>query len=222
VERLSIHVAASQEALRFKWIESEKAGVDLGDFAIRRWFREHWWGFLRARWIEHLQGKRFWIELDRGDFGLLQREFLDRPVLLDRVLDRFKVGQDNLDVLVWAAEWGIPTEPVIEILMALDVNSRRLVNQICGPDEARPPVTIDPTWLNWNGGTVMRLAWAIALEDYLEALPILGDALEEAGCADATILEHCRVTDQNARWSWVVDAILEVAWSLRKKEHATR
>src|SRR4051812_36825629 len=53
-----------QEALRFRWIESEKPGHDLGEAAIRRWVRCHWRGYLRARWLEHLQGKRFWVELD--------------------------------------------------------------------------------------------------------------------------------------------------------------
>ena len=77
MEKSSVYVDGEQEALRFKWIESEKAGCDLGEAAIRRWVQCHWWGYLRARWLEHLQGKRFWVELDRGDFGLLQRKFHD-------------------------------------------------------------------------------------------------------------------------------------------------
>ena len=85
----SVFVDGEQEALRFKWIESEKAGFDLGETAIRRWVQCHWWGYLRARWLEHLQGKRFWVELDRGDFGLLQRKFVENTLLLDRILDRF-------------------------------------------------------------------------------------------------------------------------------------
>src|SRR5438093_1516458 len=122
----SVYADGEQEALRFKWIESERAGHDLGEAAIRRWVQCHWWGFLRARWLEHLQGKRFWVELDRGDFGLLQEKFQEYGVLLDRILDRLKEGKENLDVIVWAQEWGIPAEPVHEILVALDINSRRL------------------------------------------------------------------------------------------------
>src|SRR5947209_5656919 len=97
MEKSSVYFEGEQEALRFKWIESEKAGCDLGEAAIRRWVQCHWWGYLRARWLEHLQGKRFWVELDRGDFGLLQREFVESTVLLDRILDRLKAGQENLD-----------------------------------------------------------------------------------------------------------------------------
>src|SRR5207245_5575586 len=95
MEKSSVYVDGEQEALRYKWIESEKAGCDLGEAAIRRWVQCHWWGYLRARWLEHLQGKRFWVELDRGDFGLLQRKFHDNTLLLDRILDRLKAGRSE-------------------------------------------------------------------------------------------------------------------------------
>ncbi len=129
MEKCSVYAEGEQEALRYKWIESEKAGRDLGEAAIRRWVKEHWWGYLRARWLEHLQGRRFWVELDRGDFGLLQRRFHDHTLLLDRILDRLKAGQENLDILIWAQDWGIPTGPVLLILEALDINSRRLAHR---------------------------------------------------------------------------------------------
>src|SRR5208282_158617 len=126
MEKCSVYIESEKEALRYKWIESEKAGCDLGEAAIRRWVKEHWWGYLRARWLEHLQGRRFWVELDRGDFGLLQREFHDNTLLLDRILDRLKSGKENLDLILWAQEWNIPVDPVLKILEALDINSRRL------------------------------------------------------------------------------------------------
>jgi hypothetical protein len=129
MEQSSVFVDGEQEALRYRWIESEKAGCDQGEAAIRRWVQNHWWGYLRARWIEHLQGKRFWVELDRGDFGLLQREFQDSTLLLDRILDRLKAGQENLDILLWAQTWNIPINAVIQVLETLDVNSRRLACQ---------------------------------------------------------------------------------------------
>ena len=94
----SVYVECEKEIQSYKWIESEKAGRDLGETAVRRWVKEHWWGYLRARWLEHLHGKCFWVELDRGDFGLLQRTFNENDVLLDRILDRIKAGQENLDI----------------------------------------------------------------------------------------------------------------------------
>ena len=129
MEKSSVYIESEQEALRYKWIESEKAGHDLGEAAIRKWVKEHWWGYLRARWLEHLQGKRFWVELDRGDFGLLQNQFQEKSLLLDRILDRLKSGQENLDIICWALDWGIATHAVLQILEALDINSRRLAHR---------------------------------------------------------------------------------------------
>jgi hypothetical protein len=123
--RMSVHHQGEEEAKRYKWIESEKAGRDLGEWAIRCWVREHWNGFLRARWLEHLQGRTYWIELDHDDYGLLQREFQDSR-LIDEILARLKAGQENLNVLVWALDVGLPMEEVLEILEALDINSRRI------------------------------------------------------------------------------------------------
>ncbi len=123
--RLSLHQCGEEEAQRFKWIESEKAGRDLGETAIRSWIGQHWNGFLRHRWLEHLQGKEFWIELDQGDFGLLQRAFR-ASALIDPILDHFKRGGENLDIILWAMQFGLPMNEVLEILEALDVNSRRI------------------------------------------------------------------------------------------------
>ncbi len=126
MQKCSIYEDCQRETDRHKWIESEKAGQDLGEQAVRQWVKQHWSGYLRARWLEHLQGRQFWIELDRGDFGLLTRRFLDKSLLLDRILDRLKSGQENLQVIVWAIDWHLPMNDVLEILTALDINSRRL------------------------------------------------------------------------------------------------
>jgi hypothetical protein len=40
-------------------------------------------------------------------------------------------------------------------------------------------------------------------------LPILADALEEAGCTDPEILGHCRGEEEHVRGCWVVDLILD-------------
>jgi hypothetical protein len=123
--RHSVHEQGIREALRHKWIESEKAGHDLGDSAIRSWVHKHWNGFLRARWLEHLEGKTFWIELDQHDYGLLQRGFTESP-LLDEVLYRLKSGEENLDLINWGIDENLDLVELIEILEVLDINSRRI------------------------------------------------------------------------------------------------
>ena len=125
----SVWVDCQREIDVFKWVESERAGRDLGEAAVRRWITEHWCGYLRARWVEHLQGKTFWAELDSGDFGLMQRDFQGKALLLDRIFDRIVAGQENLHILCWCQDWHIDKEHVLEILISLDINSKRLIHR---------------------------------------------------------------------------------------------
>ena len=128
----SVHRECIEEENKHKWIESEKAGYDLGEACVKRWVKEHWRGYLRGKWMEHLQGKCFWVELDRGDFGLLQRKFQSQAELLDLILNQLASGKENLDVLDWAVASRISTDPVKEILESLDVNSQRLAHRFDG------------------------------------------------------------------------------------------
>jgi hypothetical protein len=70
-------------------------------------------------------------------------------------------------------------------------------------------VAVEPSWLAWQGGTVRRLARAIYDERRFGDLPVLADALEEAGCSNVDILEHCRSGQEHVRGCWVVDRLLE-------------
>jgi hypothetical protein len=127
MEVCSLYADCYQELAVFKWIESQKAGFDIGqEHAIHRWVRDHWSGYLRSKLLEHLLGYKYWSELDKGDFGILQHRFQDQCMLLDRIIDRLKANQENLDILLWAQDWNIDTEDVISILEALDINSRRI------------------------------------------------------------------------------------------------
>ena len=54
----------------------------------------------------------------------------------------------------------------------------------------------------------MALARTIYEERAFDGMPVLSDALEEAGCNDADILDHCRQAGPHVRGCWVVDLIL--------------
>jgi hypothetical protein len=60
----------------------------------------------------------------------------------------------------------------------------------------------------WNGGTIAKLAEAIYAEWGWERLPVLGDALEEAGCDDEAILTHLRSGGRHVRGCWALDLVL--------------
>jgi hypothetical protein len=70
------------------------------------------------------------------------------------------------------------------------------------------PVTVDPAWLAWNGGTIPKLAEAVYQERAFERLPVLADALEEAGCSEADLLGHLRSPGPHVRGCWAVDLLL--------------
>jgi hypothetical protein len=70
------------------------------------------------------------------------------------------------------------------------------------------PATIKPALLRWNHGTLPAIARRIYEERAFHDLPILADALEDAGCTDAAILDHCRGPGPHVRGCWVVDLLL--------------
>lgn len=67
------------------------------------------------------------------------------------------------------------------------------------------PVTVEPSWLTSD---VVGLAAAIYADRAFDRLPILADALEEAGCDHPNVLDHCRGPGPHVRGCWVVDLLL--------------
>ena len=67
------------------------------------------------------------------------------------------------------------------------------------------PVDLDPRWLT---STVVDLASTIYDERVFKRMPILGDALMDAGCDREEILHHCLGDEPHARGCWVVDLLL--------------
>lgn len=123
---MSLYAEAVKEAERHKWIESQKHGRDLGEAAIREWYRNYWNRFCRWRRMEHLQGTRRWREFGDDDFGHLHVLIVTGDLLVDRILDRVYAGHENLSIINWALCWGLPMERVIRILAQLDVNRAHL------------------------------------------------------------------------------------------------
>jgi hypothetical protein len=67
------------------------------------------------------------------------------------------------------------------------------------------PVAADPSWLT---STVLALARGIYADRAFDRLPILADALQDAGCDNEDVLDHCRGPGPHARGCWVVDLLL--------------
>ena len=67
------------------------------------------------------------------------------------------------------------------------------------------PVTFDPSWLTSD---VAALARGMYETCDFSPMPILADALQDAGCDSEDVLGHCRGPGPHVRGCWVVDLVL--------------
>lgn len=68
------------------------------------------------------------------------------------------------------------------------------------------PIEFDP---RWRTDDVMGIARGIYANRAFTHMPILSDALMDAGCDDEHIIGHCRGKNQHVRGCWLIDLILQ-------------
>ena len=66
-------------------------------------------------------------------------------------------------------------------------------------------LTADPVW---RTSTVAALAAQMYESRDFSAMPILADALQDTGCENTAILDHCRASGPHFRGCWLVDLLL--------------
>jgi hypothetical protein len=69
-------------------------------------------------------------------------------------------------------------------------------------------VVVHPSWLT---SAVTAIVQGISEESAYDQMPILADALEDAGCKDEEVLNHCRAPGRHSRGCWLIDLLLEKA-----------
>jgi hypothetical protein len=72
----------------------------------------------------------------------------------------------------------------------------------------RPALPLPRFVLAWNDGTVFRIAQGTYEEWASGRLPILADALLDAGCDNEELIGHCRSAGPHVRGCWAVDLVL--------------
>jgi hypothetical protein len=127
LEGLSVYEQAARAVQEHKWIESEKAGRDLGEEAVRNWSRSHWLRFYRWRLVQHLRGEVYFREFHPRTFAVVSNHLRVPHDLLDAILNHVRDGCENLDIICWTHNRQLPVAPVIEVLEAIDINRQRLV-----------------------------------------------------------------------------------------------
>lgn len=103
---------------------------------------------------------------------------------------------------------GIPDPLWLSTRSAVEGEYPALLREIVG-NPFRPPPAIDAACLAWNDNVVPKIAQGIYSDRAFDRLPILADALEEAGCSDAEVLEHCRREGGHVRGCWLLDLLLQ-------------
>ncbi len=122
----SVFEAAFLEARRHRWIESQNAGRDLGNQAFRDWYRLFWWTFIRYRHVEHLLGERRWREFDSASFGVIVSSPALSSPLSQEVVDLYRTGWENLNIIGHALQREYPMDAVLNCLVTINMNDARL------------------------------------------------------------------------------------------------
>ena len=121
VKHSIMYHAAADYAAR-KYLDWERLSYDVEQTASEHWRRRFWRLWFRVRWVEHVLGQNFWIEMGPENFGILRHGRPHDPVLVSRVADRLIAGWENLGLILWASDWGIDLDEVIEILKKININ----------------------------------------------------------------------------------------------------
>jgi hypothetical protein len=153
----------------------------------------------------------------------------------ERYADGEEVGSALAELRVARWVWGLPVEPLLCPIGEIAVGVRRF---LAAMRNSSPPLAwdvatrgdwvrhgeaaratllrdvIDNPWRStgleneWLTSTVSLLARQMYEARDFSAMPILADALQDAGCDSDDILNHCRGAGPHVRGCWVVDLVL--------------
>jgi hypothetical protein len=123
---------------------------------------------------------------------------------LEKIAAFWRVRQSGQGDDRWASDMRA-VQALPEYLAALRVeqsHQANLLRDIFG--NPFRPVTFSP---DWRTDTVLTLARQMYESREFRAMPILADALQDAGCDNDDILNHCRQSGEHVRGCWVVDLL---------------
>jgi hypothetical protein len=158
---------------------------ELSDATIEKWYR-------KVRKITAEPAGRQQVE-----------EGINRAVQWACLPSRYGGYTDSWSTLVWQFRYQQKDETKAKEVEQI---ARKLLQCIFGNPAST--IAINPTWLAWNDSTIPKIAQSIYDDRAFDRLPILADSLEDAGCNNAEILDHCRQPGPHVKGCWVVDALL--------------
>jgi hypothetical protein len=115
--------------------------------------------------------------------------------------------EDRKNDSVTSVSWMLPSEYFADPALIRQAAERRLQCAYLRDIFGNPfrPMTFSP---EWRTDTALTLARQMYESRDFGAMPILADALQDAGCDSEEVLGHCRGPGPHVRGCWVVDLVL--------------
>jgi hypothetical protein len=165
----------------------------------------------RRHWERLPEVCRDWARLAEAAAGTASRKDLDDAFdAIEEAFDELGTPGEFVALLdmawgMWTAEWPSLDEGEQDPAWLAERKAQTaLVREVFGNPFRR--AALDPSWRSPN---VVQLARTIDKEQSFEHLPILADALADAGCDNEELLGHCRAPGLHVRGCWAVALILD-------------
>ncbi|MDQ3365973.1 MAG: hypothetical protein M3680_11150 [Myxococcota bacterium] len=125
------------------------------------------------------------------------------------VFDRFLFALAHNELTVWDVERGtrLARAPAAAAVVRYHPTARTFIT-LPGPGVTVMRLRGHHADAAWNTGIVTELARTIARDRSFDELPVLGDALEAAGCTDGELLAHCQHPGEHGERCWVLERLL--------------
>jgi hypothetical protein len=120
------------------------------------------------------------------------------------------LGIDGMAAVYSVSNWfawlqtGQPTGPDVSQIVERECTAQAALLRCIAGNPFRPVGFLS----EWRTEAAVGIANGIYAERAFDRLPVLADALEEAGCDHPDVLRHCRESGEHARGCWVVDGVL--------------
>jgi hypothetical protein len=159
-------------------------------------------------------GKATWQAMWQDYHAVISRRFVPQHPFIPNIIQRF-LGIDTMQPQTQERIRSLNATPTYVVVGGAWDVLRQFTDPEMAPNVAAilrclfgnplRPIALAPSLLT---DTVIKLAQGIYEERAFDRMPVLADALEEAGATDPDLLNHCRQPGVHARGCHVVDAIL--------------
>jgi hypothetical protein len=139
----------------------------------------------------------WWDACEANDDEVRRRQEI-RDSLLGAAFGVVYETEDLFDAVITLCQAArLPSDRALLVEVVRDI----IGNPFC-------PIEINPKWLDWNDGAVVKLAQSIYDLRAFDRMPMLADGLEDAGCDRADLMNHCRSGSPHVKGCRAVDLLL--------------